>query len=310
MPELSVIICTYNPKIKVLQRVLDALGKQTLRREAWELVIIDNNSSDNIASALATEEAIIREERPGLANARIRGLQETSGEIIVFVDDDNVLREDYLEKALQYMQIYSPVGAIGGKAIAEYEKAPPAWFDDLNISLGCRDLGDQIKTTAFHQEGATPVRVSEYPAFSPIGTGLVIRRTAMQAYWEAVEHDNKRRAFGRTGKALISGEDNDIILTLLNHGWEVGYFPELYVTHLIGADRVQPSYLARMNYASSKSWVQVLALHGITIWPSIPAWSVLPRKVKAYFSLRAWRSSLNYIRWRGACGSFEGLCQQ
>jgi len=96
-------------------------------------------------------------------------------------------------------------------------------------------------------------------------------------------------------------------LTLLEAGWGVGYFPQLQLTHLISANRLTKDYLARLNYASSRSWIQVLDCHKIRPWKKIPQWSVLPRQLKAFFSCQAWKSSSAFVQWRGNCGMFEGL---
>jgi hypothetical protein len=77
--------------------------------------------------------------------------------------------------------------------------------------------------------------------------------------------------------------------------------------HLIAADRLERDYLARLNEAATRSWVQVLVIHHIALWPPIAPWTVLPRKVKAFFAHGAWRDSAAYVRWRGACGLYEAL---
>jgi len=67
-----------------------------------------------------------------------------------------------------------------------------------------------------------------------------------------------------------------------------------------------PDYLERINHGIQKSWLEVLALHNASPWPPIPAWSLIPRKIKAWFAYMAWRGPAERIRWRGACGHFEG----
>lgn len=167
-----------------------------------------------------------------------------------------------------------------------------------------RDLGEEVRVSS-------QVRVSQltkqYPEFAPIGAGIVLRRQVAELYTNSVTENNIRLALGRTGKQLISGEDNDIVLTLLAAGWEVGYFPQLKLTHLIPPSRLTREYLAQLNYASSRSWVQVLDMHGIRMWQEIPRWTVLPRKIKAFFRYQAWKDSAAYVSWQGACGLFEGL---
>lgn len=303
--KLSVVLCTYNPRLDYLQRVLDGLNNQTLPKSEWELVLVDNNSNNGFRSQIGLSwhpnGKIIKEPKPGLTPARITGVRAAQSEVIVCVDDDNVLREDYLQNSLQFMNDHPEVGAVGGKSIPTYEVPPPAWFAELNISLGCRDLGDETRITA--QKGQA---LKAYWPYSPIGTGMVIRRQAFLDYAEEAEQDPVRKALGRTGKSLNSGEDNDMVLTLIKNGWEVAYSPGLYIDHLIPSKRLNPAYLAEMNRASSKSWVQVLAVHGIVPWPPVVKWSLPLRKIRSYFRNRAWQSDLNYIRWRGACGVFEG----
>ena len=104
MPTLSVIICTHNPRLDYLRRVLAALQNQTLSSGEWELVMVDNAShtplSGTIDLSWHPQGRVVREENLGLAHARLRGIKETRSDLIIFVDDDNVVASDYLERAL------------------------------------------------------------------------------------------------------------------------------------------------------------------------------------------------------------------
>jgi hypothetical protein len=110
----------------------------------------------------------------------------------------------------------------------------------------------------------------------------------------------------RRGGDLSSSGDNDIVLTIMKDGWEVAYFPELALVHLIPASRLDPSYLGRLNRGIQKSWMQVLTKHHANPWPTIPRWTVPLRQGKAWLRLRAWSGAAASIRWQGACGHFEG----
>src|SRR5687768_10274760 len=104
-PALSVVICTHNPREAYLSRVLQALAGQTLARDEWELVIVDNGSNkpvvDQVDLSFQPNARVEREDQLGLTHARLRGIRESRGETIVFVDDDNVLAPDYLAHALE-----------------------------------------------------------------------------------------------------------------------------------------------------------------------------------------------------------------
>jgi glycosyltransferase involved in cell wall biosynthesis len=302
---LSVIICTHNPRANYFARVLRSLQAQTLSFSKWELLIIDNASQQPISAECVDwhpQARVIREEQVGLTVARLRGFREATQELMVFVDDDNVLDANYLYHVVQIFQEHPEMGAIGGKSLPEFEISPPDWVAEFYNILALRDFGEASLTTAAFKS-ATP---QEYPAFAPAGAGMALRRRAFACYVARVIHSPTRLALGRTGKQLISGEDNDIILTLMNTGWEVGYFPQLQLTHLIPTNRVQPEYLSRLNRASSCSWVKVLSIHGIHLWNKIPRWTVLPRKIRAFFRYRPWQDPAAYVRWCGVCGLFEG----
>jgi glycosyltransferase involved in cell wall biosynthesis len=102
--KLSVIICTHNPRPEYLARTLEALRVQTLAMAEWELVLIDNASRPAVAGLVSLKwhpkARHIREEVLGLTPARLRGIQESQGQLLVFVDDDSILESSYLETAV------------------------------------------------------------------------------------------------------------------------------------------------------------------------------------------------------------------
>lgn len=306
-PAISVIVCTHNPRQDYLFRVLANLQSQTLPNTQWELVLIDNASQPSLCSQINLSwhptARVIRENQLGLTPARLRGFREATAELLVFVDDDNVLEPDYLSQVVQIFQHHSDLGAIAGKSLPEFEIKPQPWVAEFYKVLALRDFGENalISPATF---GA--VAQNLYPEFAPGGIGLAVQRRAFAAYVEQIAGNKLRLALGRMGKQLIAGEDNDIVLTLLNAGWGVGYFPQLQLTHLIPASYLSREYLARLNYASSRSWVQVLGVHGLRMWKKIPRWTVLPRQIKAFFRYQPWRNSAAYVRWWGICGLFEG----
>jgi glycosyltransferase involved in cell wall biosynthesis len=309
-PEISVIICTHNPRIDYLNYVLDALRSQSLAFTEWELLVIDNASQQPLTATLDLtwhpQAQVICEERLGLTNARLRGYQEAQGDLLVYVDDDNVLDPNYLAHVSKIFADHSGLGAIAGRSVPQFEREPAPWIQEFSTILALRDFGD---APLICSERLGNVMHQPYPEFAPAGIGLSLRRQAFLSYVQRALGDRTHLAFGRTGKQLTSGEDNDIILTLLNAGWDVGYFPQLQLTHLIPVNRLQQRYLARLNRATCRSWVQVLAVHGIQIWQAIAPWTVLPRQIKAFITYQAWKDAASYIRWRGACGTFEGLAQ-
>jgi glycosyltransferase involved in cell wall biosynthesis len=308
MPFLSVVLCTHNPRRAVLEETLAALRRQQpLGEGAWELIIIDNASTPPLSGSIDLRGCrgarIVREERLGLTHARLRGLAEASGAILVFVDDDNLLDETYLRRAGQAMSTDRTLGAVGGKSIARYEAPTPPWFDEVNIDLACRDLGEIAQYASW--EGVERAQRS-YPLCAPIGAGLVIRRDVFAAYASAAAENQARLGLGRRGADLASGEDNDIVMVVLEQGWRIAYLPGLRLEHVIPAGRLTRDYLAAYAYSTARTWVRVLDVHGIRPWQPIDPRSLALRKARAYLTHRTWSGPAAYVRWRGACGQFDG----
>ena len=135
-PELSIIICTYNRE-DFLPFALQSLSQQSLDNQQYEVLIIDNNSTDRTATL--SHEFIKQhpdvnlkyflEKNQGLAYARNRGIKESSGRVISFIDDDAEARSDYAMNLIRTFQEYSDYDAIGGKVIPIFpEKKEPAWL--------------------------------------------------------------------------------------------------------------------------------------------------------------------------------------
>lgn len=303
--ELTVVLPTHHPHPARLARTLAALAAQTLPGSRWELVIVDNDSPVPLApdvapASLPAPFRLVREPTPGLGFARRRGFREARGAVLVLVDDDNVLAPDYLERVLRIFAAQSRVGAIGGRVLPEFVSPPPAWVREFDGLLACRDLGPAPQVSHGLRPAGAPRNL--YPAFAPVGAGMALRREAAEAWLKQADG----RVPDRQGDSLTSGGDNEIVFAVMRTGWEVGYFPELSLTHLIPPARTDPDYLARLNEAIARSWVQVLRAHDACPWPAIAPWTVPLRKFKAWLACRAWAGPSEYIRWRGACGHFRG----
>ena len=131
MTDLSVIICTDNPRLHYLRRVLDALRAQTLPLEQWELLLVDNASSEPLAARVDLTwhplASHLREPALGLTPARLRGMSAARAPVLVFVDDDNVLQREYLANARIIATEYPQLGA--GAEYSSGIREPPSRVD-------------------------------------------------------------------------------------------------------------------------------------------------------------------------------------
>ncbi len=301
--KLSVILCTHSPERTRFARTLEGLRLQTLDPGCWELILVDNASRSPVAPPAEKLPRctcrLVREPRLGLTAARRAGVLQAAGEILVFVDDDNVLAPAYLEEVLTAFSRLPAVGALGGKSTGLYETAPQPWHCEFLPLLAVRDLGTREQVFV----PAAPGTVSHYPECAPIGAGMALRRAALDRWLSA----DRTGIPDRRGLELSSGGDNDIVLHALTAGWGVAYVPALTLDHLIPGSRIRTEYLGRLNRGIQCSWTQVLARHGLRPWEAIAPWTLPFRKARAWFTYRAWSDRSARIRWQGACGHFEGL---
>jgi glycosyltransferase involved in cell wall biosynthesis len=150
--EISVVICTYN-RDKFIGKALECLSLQTLAREIFEIIIVDNNSNDHTAEIckgfinnhpqLTT--LYYLETNKGLSFARNRGLHESRGTWVTYMDDDAEAVPGFLQSILTFVRQNNDVAGIGGKVIPKYsESAEPAWMNHyLNGFIGKVDFGDE-----------------------------------------------------------------------------------------------------------------------------------------------------------------------
>ena len=248
---ISVIICAHNPRTAYLQRVLDALRAQTLAVAQWELLLIDNASADRIEGSydLAWHPGgrHIREEELGLTRARLRGIKDSTGELIIFADDDNVLAPDYVEQAGRLAHAHPHIGAFGGSVAAEFEAPPPDWVKPYVQGLAVSEIDRDYWSNLMVFSLATPY-----------GAGICVRRAVAEDYASKAKSSPARKSLGRIGTGLGAGEDTDMAWCAIDLGMGTARFKALKVKHLIPNSRLTESYIVKLN-AGFSSAIEVLA---------------------------------------------------
>lgn len=208
-------------------------------KETWEFLIIDNASLIPLAANWDISwHPIARhvvEGELGLASARRRGIRESSTDLVVFVDDDNVLDPGYLLEAVRIKREWPVLGVWGSGCIdGEFELEPAEYLKQFLPSLALRQT--------------TQARWANVPSGSdamPWGAGLCVRKQVAARYCEFCEH-SPIGITDRRGGILSSGGDKEISLVCCSNGLGMGVFPELRLTHLIPRERVSEDYLVRM----------------------------------------------------------------
>lgn len=268
-PLLSVIICSHNPRQDYFDRVLHALKQQSLPKDQWELLLIDNASKEAIADKcdlswhLSSKHLL--EQELGLTHARLRGIKEARTELLVFVDDDNLLDLDYLEQVLNISIKFPMLGVWGGSIEGVFEETPPPFIKARLSLLAIGEVESDSWST-----------IKGFNAACPPGAGMVIRKEIAEKYHSICQHDPVRSSLGRKGSSLTSGEDIDMAWFACEIGYGMGRFKNLKMKHLIGVKRLSIEYFTKLIEGACYSNVFLYHYHNIqqelppsTFWAKI-----------------------------------------
>ena len=300
MLEISVIICTHNPRPNYMKRVLEALQSQTLQQGRWELLLVDNASAKALAGvwdlSWHSNARHIREDELGLTRARLRGIKESVGELLVFVDDDNVVNDDYLKECHQIALEYSLLGAWGGQQVGIFEIEPPIWSRPHLYMLAIREFTRDQWSNGIDNLDTVPS-----------GAGLCVRKQVGLAWHAKLDSDHEQESLGRVGNNLGAAEDTDLALTACDQGLGTGIFVRLQVKHLIPKERLELSYLEQLTEGMSRSHV-LLRSRRFALSPP-PQLNPLRRLLKKY---KLWRMDapsrrLELARERGSRAGYQSL---
>jgi hypothetical protein len=244
--KISVILCTHNPREEFLRRMLESLRGQTLPRDQWELLLIDNASPVPLAGrcdiSWHPHARYLLERKLGKLNAWLLGMSEARADILLFVDDDNVLASNYLQQALVVAEQWPFVGAWGGSVIPEYEVPQPAWVGDEVWRLAALEVKEDIWSN---------LRDS-FSTF-PIGAGMCIRNKVGQRYLEWCGLNKKSIALDRSEKGMFGYGDMDLCQCAMDIGLGTGRSTRLKLTHLIPASRLTADYFVRQAEGEAAS---------------------------------------------------------
>jgi len=250
-PCISAIICPYNPRPDLFKLVLEALARQTIGLDRFDIVIVDNNSSPPLAAADWNLDGklslrIVRETRQGKVFAYDCAVQSATCDLICMIDDDNVLDDDYLQRALEIANANPHLGAFSGITRGKYECAVPRWKEPLMGFLGVRDYGAETICSAEDKWGH----------WEPIGAGMVLRKSVGLQYIQLLHASPHALRLDRSGSGgLLSGGDSLLARSAYRVSLQCSYQPSLKLDHYIKGSRLGTRYLMRLMIGHGRSVV-------------------------------------------------------
>lgn len=207
-----------------------SLTKQMLSKEHFEIIVINNNSTDTteeVALSFEKENPEYQyqyhiEKSQGLSYARNKGIEVAKGEIIAFIDDDAIAEPDYAEQIVQAVDSYPEMDAFGGKVLPIYpDKQQPAWMSKYIQGVVSKvDYGEKIE--AFDKK--------KYP----VGCNMIFRKEIFDELG-GFNVDLKYRS-----------DDKFIFLKLREHHKKILYAPGIVVHHNIDASRLTKAFIIKL----------------------------------------------------------------
>lgn len=262
---ISAIICTHN-RADYLPRAIQSLVDQTLNADQYEIIVVDNASTDGtvaVVDAIAHWPHVIRychEPQLGLSHARNHGYHQARGQYVAYLDDDAIASPDWLAAILAAWHISSPqVGLMGGKVLPIWEGDRPPWLRaQLLPYLSVLDLA------------STPVTLNAQQYV--VGANMTLPKALL------AEIGGFQVGLGRRGKNLLSDEEFLLKQQLEVRGYVTRYQPSLVVHHHIPRERLQQRWFLKRFFWQGVSKALTAQYLTPLSWPTRwqLSWSTTP----------------------------------
>lgn len=240
--KFSFITCTYN-RARYLGQTLQSVCEQTFSPSGYEIIIVDNNSTDNTEQVCEEYKRkypdrnirYFKEADQGLSFALNRGIKEAKGRYIVYVDDDETINPTHLELLQEYFVKYPRVVLAASPVVPVYETGEPKWMSRFTQRLigGYFNQGNKVKK----------LDSGNYP-----GTGHTIIYKELYG-----KFGNYNTDLGRKGSSLMGAEDKDMFNRLKNSNIECYYFPDIPIYHHIPEYKTTDDFFNRLTYFIGQS---------------------------------------------------------
>ena len=231
----SIVIATYK-RAPDLRHTLASLAN--LRPDGpWEVIVVDNNSPDETrqvveeaARVFPVELRYLFEGQQGRSPALNTGIRAARGEIIATTDDDVRVPADWLNSSAEGLARMK-CDYVGGRVLPLWSAPRPAWIPDHG--------GKQWAVIALLDYGRQPI---EFGSQVPLGVNMAFLRGAFDRAGGFDPHT------GRRAGTLLGQEVREWCIRARKAGVRGYYIPDLWLEHIIPADRLCKSYFRRWFY--------------------------------------------------------------
>ena len=246
--QLSIIVSTRN-RARQLATLFQCLGSQKdIENLNFEIVIVDNNSSDNtkeVAYAFCEGSNLkvhyLFEEKTGLSYARNSGVLASKGTYLLFVDDDVLIPEQFFSSVLFGLQEFPEFHIFGYKVLPKWgDFKSPFWMTFK------RPFGLSQSFLPIHDLGGEALPYPNRRAKNPIGACFLAKK-------EVFEKLGPFREDLGAGSQSGLHEDSEFFWWALVNNFKLLYWPYAFVYHPVDSKRLTMSYLHKWYFNSGKS---------------------------------------------------------
>lgn len=276
----SVVISTWN-RAASLAKTLDSLIRVQPFAEGWELIVIDNNSSDDTKTVCLDRAGRLPlrytfDRVPGKWGALNRVIPSTRGHLLAFTDDDVDVDAGWLSALRDAAARHPRALFFGGRVVPQWEVPPPRWLVDR--------ADGELRGLAVSCNFGSVERLLSPKDGVFLGANMAFRRCVFERGWRFPER------LGPRGATRYPGGETRLMAQLLADGAEAVWIPDAVVSHRNEASRATEAYLRRWYAGEGRS----LVVDG-TIDRVGPVWFGVPR----YLLRRLAQSALLYAstRW-------------
>ncbi len=228
---VSIVICTYNREV-FLEEALESLQRQTAAPELFEVIVVNNNSTDRtqvIAERFARacpNFRVLAEPRVGLSHARNRGWRMAQADWVAYMDDDAVAYPDFVEHMVATTR-EQDWDCFGGVFLPVYKDPKPVWYlDEYNANEDKLAAAGPLPDHLFAE-----------------GMNVVFRKSALEAV------GGFSPTVGMTGKRVAYGEETLVQRRIRQRGGTVGFQPAMRVDHYVLSYKLNLWWFLRSSYA-------------------------------------------------------------
>ncbi|MGN0364336.1 MAG: glycosyltransferase family 2 protein [Suilimivivens sp.] len=250
--KLSIIIPTKN-RAELLDKMLDSLLQQTVSKEEFEVIVIDNGSIDSTQSICSSRKRdfphfkYIFEKRTGLHFARNRGFLESKSKYLLFADDDVIGFPTWIEGIVEGLENEN-VALVGGNVIPKFEKEKPVWFKEFLIYRDNFHIMSQLSviwTNVQENKFTNPLYI--------FGCNFGVKR-------EVLENCGGFHPDGMPSNLLMYRGDGESYVSQFvgEHGLKAMFVPKASVYHMMPSERITVSYLKKRGKCDGISGIYTI----------------------------------------------------